>query len=254
MKREEFRRILEGMGLELRTFRVHYPSKLRVIDTVHIGIKGTHYIEFVARIEEKDLTLWEHSRTGLIRSGLSGEEAEDVLSLIKEYATGDPAEREDGNDKTTTPKQDHRSGDRAPKSLSNEPGIKTSKQAAAGPKRPTGKIERRPTMREKLKIELIREEFRQANASHGESFHTAHEGYAVILEEVEEASECMATLHHTMGELWTNIRNDHTPQLQNDVRRIRRAAECLIVEAAQIAAMCQKFLNSKEVENAVRQP
>ena len=63
-------------------------------------------------------------------------------------------------------------------------------------------------------IKQIRREYMRASEPHGR-FNTSHEGYAVLLEEVDE--------------LWDAIKNNYAPQI-------------LAAEAVQIAAMALRFL------------
>lgn len=64
---------------------------------------------------------------------------------------------------------------------------------------------------------MIREELRRAYGLHGD-FHSMHEGYAVILEEIDE--------------LWDGVKK----------RGAMRDRENLTTEAKQVAAMGAKFL------------
>jgi hypothetical protein len=66
-------------------------------------------------------------------------------------------------------------------------------------------------------IALIIREFAQATSMNG-SFHSAHEGYAVILEELDELKE----------EVWKKARD--------------RDPEALVKEAVQVGAMAMRFL------------
>lgn len=74
------------------------------------------------------------------------------------------------------------------------------------------------------------------------SFHSPHEGYAVIKEELEETDEEVTGIKHGAMCMWSAIRcNDVTPVYLNEIKEhaIHAAAE-----AIQVAAMAQKFLNS----------
>lgn len=67
-------------------------------------------------------------------------------------------------------------------------------------------------------INLVRAEFSKAS-SHHPPFNSPHEGYAVILEELDE--------------LWDSIK---------DARSINERSEAMRVEAVQVAAMAVRFL------------
>lgn len=74
-------------------------------------------------------------------------------------------------------------------------------------------------------------------------FHSAHEGYAVIKEEVDELSAETALVEKTTNELWEDIkRNKRSGVIEYDADWIGRYAINASVEAIQVAAMCQKFL------------
>ena len=71
--------------------------------------------------------------------------------------------------------------------------------------------------RAELAISLIIKEFAAATAANG-AFHSAHEGFAVILEELDELKE----------EVWKKARN--------------RDPDAMIKEAKQVGAMAMRFL------------
>ena len=74
-------------------------------------------------------------------------------------------------------------------------------------------------------------------------FSSTHEGYAVILEEVEEASECLGNVNIALSEVWSQIKMNAT--IEYDIDALKCEAINLAVEAIQVAAMAQKFIDSK---------
>lgn len=85
-------------------------------------------------------------------------------------------------------------------------------------------------------------ELRDANAKHPQ-FASAHEGYAVLLEEIEEASEALEELRAMQKILWRHIRSDNAMMARNFAGRGGEAAVQLAAEAVQCAAMAQKMLD-----------
>jgi hypothetical protein len=82
-------------------------------------------------------------------------------------------------------------------------------------------------------------------------FNSTHEGYAVILEEFEEALEEIERLDSYVDELWHNVRYNFFNKkgtceevAVNNIRLINSTAIDLACEAIQIAAMANKFIES----------
>lgn len=79
-------------------------------------------------------------------------------------------------------------------------------------------------------------------------FHSMHEGYAVLLEEVEEAREALNFAEGSLSMLWAHIRDNNAGRAPEFAGRVREHALDLAVEAVQAAAMAQKFIDSMEKE------
>lgn len=76
-------------------------------------------------------------------------------------------------------------------------------------------------------------------------FQSDHEGYAVLKEEVEEAETDLMDIKDILSVLWRYIkRNVEVPKKQQ-VELVKMCAIELAVEAIQVAAMAQKFIDSK---------
>lgn len=91
-----------------------------------------------------------------------------------------------------------------------------------------------------------REEYVRAGKQHGLTFHSLHEGYAVMLEEAEEASDEARNLDRDMAALWQATRYDDLIDAREAAERIRHTAHLLAAEAVQTAAMACKLLASME--------
>lgn len=86
---------------------------------------------------------------------------------------------------------------------------------------------------------LVGKELAAANKQFPQ-FHSAHEGYAVIQEEVDELKEDMDRINGRIPSLRARVRfNNSCEEL---VSRIYDDAVNAACEAIQVAAMCKKFL------------
>ena len=88
-------------------------------------------------------------------------------------------------------------------------------------------------------LELVAVELAAANERFPQ-FHSAHEGYAVIREEVEETREQFETVERYLSYLWDRVKQDCTAKEQAEY--IEMFAVNTACEAIQVAAMCRKFL------------
>lgn len=98
---------------------------------------------------------------------------------------------------------------------------------------------------------LFDKELQKANKKNPQ-FHSAHEGYAVLLEEVEEAKEELDGLDCYTGYIWNAVKNGGC--LRTDLEWTKKYASSLVREAIQVGAMCDKFLDflgeeKKDVNN-----
>jgi hypothetical protein len=75
-------------------------------------------------------------------------------------------------------------------------------------------------------------------------FNSAHEGYAVIREEVEEAEEEAKQLKMQLGIMWHYTRTNEQKNCDRITRAMYDTALKAAYEAIQIAAMAKKYLES----------
>ena len=81
-------------------------------------------------------------------------------------------------------------------------------------------------------------ELERANAANP-PFHSAHEGMAVICEEIWELGEEEAAVSELLTALWACVRqNRPNPAILGNLEKAAINAAC---EAIQVAAMCRKF-------------
>ena len=96
----------------------------------------------------------------------------------------------------------------------------------------------------------IKLELENIKRNYGENYNSAHEGYAVLLEEVEEVEECLHYIRTDIKILWERVRNNF-----KDLENSDKSAELLMVvvnakqlaeEAVQVAAVAEKFVQTME--------
>ncbi len=92
-----------------------------------------------------------------------------------------------------------------------------------------------PELRKLVDLEL------EAANRENPPFHSAHEGYAVILEEVEEAKAELARVENDMVSIWAGVRHDDPDRAYTWARFLENTAMRLAAEALQVAAMARKF-------------
>lgn len=89
---------------------------------------------------------------------------------------------------------------------------------------------------------LVNEELEAANKEHGK-FHSYHEGYAVLLEELDETKAELDEVQRYTDYLWGHVKGDNAEAVQHFAARIKTCAERMAAEAIQVAAMALKIRN-----------
>lgn len=79
-------------------------------------------------------------------------------------------------------------------------------------------------------------------------FNSAHEGYAVLLEEAEELDSDSASIKYDMQCLWGAVKGNNTEAALETISHTYERAVNAAVEAIQVAAMCEKFKMSLSTE------
>lgn len=87
--------------------------------------------------------------------------------------------------------------------------------------------------------ELVSIELERAKEEH-EDFHSLHEGYAVLLEEIDESRDELQIIQADAAALWRCVKNDNALEAKLALVEIEDAAVCLAAEAIQVAAMARK--------------
>lgn len=90
---------------------------------------------------------------------------------------------------------------------------------------------------------IVDEELQRANAVNGDKFHSNHEGYAVIKEELEEASKELREASSNLEDLWYGVKNNES-EITYYAEQLKKRAILLAAETIQTAAMATKFIES----------
>jgi hypothetical protein len=94
-------------------------------------------------------------------------------------------------------------------------------------------------------INLVHKELKSAKEKFP-PFNSAHEGYAVIKEEVEEAHDVLELLGNNLRYLWTEIKFNHSEF--EEIGVLKENAINAATELIKVAAMAQKFIDMKKGE------
>lgn len=71
---------------------------------------------------------------------------------------------------------------------------------------------------------------------------SAHEGYALIKEELEEAQDEIVRVEQQLGHLWTSIKGNDVSVYPHYLKQIQQTAILAACEMIQVAAMAEKTL------------
>lgn len=74
---------------------------------------------------------------------------------------------------------------------------------------------------------------------YGRTFNSFHEGYAVLLEEVEEVNSEAESLNLELKKMWDNVKSETSVQVNVDL--LESYAKGLIAEAFQVCAVTEKI-------------
>ena len=90
--------------------------------------------------------------------------------------------------------------------------------------------------------EAIQLEIDLAVKTYGAEYHSQHEGYAILLEEIEEAERDLDYIRNHLAMIWDVVKVDNENEVKSNARIIGLDAIELAKEACQIAAVCKKIL------------
>lgn len=78
--------------------------------------------------------------------------------------------------------------------------------------------------------------------TYGATYASEHEGYAVLLEEIEEAEEALLNMNTKLNELWEQIKINFVGK--TCLSQLEVSSKELAKEAVQCAAVCERFIAS----------
>jgi hypothetical protein len=87
---------------------------------------------------------------------------------------------------------------------------------------------------------LVELEHKTIVDKYGEGYHSDHEGYAVLQEEIEEAQERLDIVKTWHERMWACIREDGEVT-EDKLERVEYNAKQLAAEAVQIAAVARRW-------------
>lgn len=99
--------------------------------------------------------------------------------------------------------------------------------------------------REKI-LALAAEELADANTKHPPKFHSMHEAYAVIKEELEELKDEVELFELYFDKMWDDVRDDCNEAAGCELEHMWKYAVKAAQESIQVIAMCDKALQSIE--------
>lgn len=96
----------------------------------------------------------------------------------------------------------------------------------------------------KLVDKLIKAEYKNACEKFGNKYHTLHEGYAILLEELEEVEDEHKDLKIWVDKFWEAIKNDSSYNEESEyVAKMLEEVYYTILELAQVGAVLYKIRN-----------
>lgn len=95
--------------------------------------------------------------------------------------------------------------------------------------------------------ELIASEYKNACEKWGDKYNSLHEGYAVLLEEVEEAEKEIKFLKRWVENIWESIKSENKYSQNECIEQLEICVKNAIKELAQVGAVIFKIINTLEI-------
>ena len=89
-------------------------------------------------------------------------------------------------------------------------------------------------------------ELSRAQKKFGPFNHSAHESYAVLLEEIEESKDEMSDVCEWLHDYWIAVKKNNVKRQKESLARLEGILSLCAAECVQSAAMCRKALLSIE--------
>lgn len=90
--------------------------------------------------------------------------------------------------------------------------------------------------------EAVITELTNACQVYGPEYHTLHEGYAVLKEEVEETENNLNYVKDLLSDLWKDVKSDDELGVKSLARFVAFGAIQVALEAVQVAAVARKII------------
>lgn len=97
---------------------------------------------------------------------------------------------------------------------------------------------------EKLVRDLVQAEYGNICANWGGTYNTLHEGYSILLEEIEEVREEIKHLKMDKKVFWNNIKENETEGVKLTLSFLNEDVENAMKELAQVGAVLLKIQNT----------
>lgn len=100
------------------------------------------------------------------------------------------------------------------------------------------------TKTDKLVNDLIQAEYGNACDNWSDNYNSLHEGYALLLEEIEEAEAEMKKIKGDLEFLWLYTKRNDIEMINLNLNRIQESDLSCIKELAQVGAVLLKIKNT----------
>ena len=90
--------------------------------------------------------------------------------------------------------------------------------------------------------QAVLHELRNIVKKYGTVYHSEHEGFAVLMEEVQEASDDLTAINDNLALIWKRIKDNEN--FTAPLGELKDFALALAEEAVQIAAVSERFLET----------